>query len=80
MAVGQSSTPELSLLRANVWTSGTSRGYRIYITDPFEKCFETKLGDIALLEMLFSTSLVALIPSPRRLQITNTKVRPRVLT
>ncbi|CAF9917854.1 autophagy protein [Imshaugia aleurites] len=52
---------------------GTSRGYRIYITDPFEKCFETKLGDIALLEMLFSTSLVALIPSPRRLQITNTK-------
>ena len=30
--------------------------------------------------MLFSTSLVALILSPRRLQITNTKVRPRVLT
>lgn len=30
--------------------------------------------------MLFSTSLVALILSPRRLQITNTKVRPHVLT
>ena len=30
--------------------------------------------------MLFSTSLVALILSPRRLQITNTKVRPGVLT
>ena len=53
----------------------TSRGYRIYTTDPFSKCFETKYGDIALLEMLFSTSLVALILSPRRLQIKNTKVR-----
>ncbi|KAL2051708.1 hypothetical protein ABVK25_008122 [Lepraria finkii] len=52
---------------------GTSRGFRIYTTDPFSKCFETKQGDIALLEMLFSTSLVALILSPRRLQITNTK-------
>ncbi|KAL8841401.1 MAG: hypothetical protein Q9176_003281 [Flavoplaca citrina] len=52
---------------------GTPRGFRIYTTDPFSKCFETKHGDIALLEMLFSTSLVALILSPRRLQITNTK-------
>ena len=54
---------------------GTSRGFRIYTTDPFSKCFESKEGDITLLEMLFSTSLVALILSPRRLQITNTKVR-----
>ncbi|KAI9821906.1 MAG: autophagy protein [Pycnora praestabilis] len=52
---------------------GTSKGFRIYYTDPFSKCFETKEGNIALLEMLFSTSLVALILSPRRLQITNTK-------
>ncbi|KAI4103766.1 MAG: hypothetical protein LQ339_004098 [Xanthoria mediterranea] len=52
---------------------GTTRGFRIYTTDPFAKCSETKHGDIALLEMLFSTSLVALILSPRRLQITNTK-------
>ncbi|KAL9602523.1 MAG: hypothetical protein Q9219_001818 [cf. Caloplaca sp. 3 TL-2023] len=52
---------------------GTTRGFRIYTTEPFSKCFETKQGDIALLEMLFSTSLVALILSPRRLQITNTK-------
>lgn len=55
--------------------TGTSRGFRIYTTDPFSKCFESKEGDITLLEMLFSTSLVALILSPRRLQITNTKVR-----
>ncbi|KAI9836418.1 MAG: autophagy protein [Sarea resinae] len=52
---------------------GTSKGFRIYYTDPFSKCFETSEGDIAILEMLFSTSLVALILSPRRLQITNTK-------
>lgn len=54
---------------------GTSRGFRIFTTDPFAKCFETREGNIAILEMLFSTSLVALILSPRRLQIKNTKVR-----
>ena len=79
LAVGQSSMLWLSLPLANTQSPGTSRGFRIYTTDPFAKCFETKLGDIALLEMLFSTSLVALILSPRRLQITNTKVRPSVL-
>lgn len=53
---------------------GTSKGFRIFTTDPFAKSYETKEGNIAILEMLFSTSLVALILSPRRLQITNTKV------
>lgn len=53
---------------------GTSKGFRIFTTDPFSKSHETKEGNIAILEMLFSTSLVALILSPRRLQITNTKV------
>lgn len=53
---------------------GTSKGFRIFTTDPFTKSYETKDGNIAILEMLFSTSLVALILSPRRLQITNTKV------
>jgi autophagy-related protein 18 len=57
---------------------GTSRGFRIFTTDPFSKCFESKEGNIAILEMLFSTSLVSLILSPRRLQIMNTKVSPRV--
>ncbi|KAI9747685.1 MAG: autophagy protein [Lichina confinis] len=52
---------------------GTSRGFRIYYTSPFSKCFETSEGNIALLEMLFSTSLVAFVLSPRRLQIKNTK-------
>jgi hypothetical protein len=53
----------------------TSKGFRIFTTDPFAKSYETKEGNIAIIEMLFSTSLVALILSPRRLQITNTKVR-----
>ncbi|KAK2746351.1 autophagy protein [Myotisia sp. PD_48] len=52
---------------------GTSKGFRIFTTEPFAKSYEAKEGNIAILEMLFSTSLVALILSPRRLQITNTK-------
>ncbi|KAI9679480.1 MAG: autophagy protein [Caeruleum heppii] len=52
---------------------GTSHGFRIYYTDPFAKCFSSSEGNIALLEMLFSTSLVAFVLSPRRLQIKNTK-------
>ncbi|KAJ5101731.1 hypothetical protein NUU61_003953 [Penicillium alfredii] len=51
----------------------TSKGFRIFTTDPFAKSYESKEGNIAVIEMLFSTSLVALILSPRRLQITNTK-------
>lgn len=53
--------------------TGTSRGFRIFTTEPWAKCFETREGNISLLEMLFSTSLVALVLSPRRLQIKNTK-------
>lgn len=79
LAVGKMLQSQKTLSHANLDVSGTSRGFRIYTTDPFSKCFETKQGDIALLEMLFSTSLVALILSPRRLQITNTKVRPRLV-
>ncbi|OCK76610.1 WD40 repeat-like protein [Lepidopterella palustris CBS 459.81] len=52
---------------------GTTKGFRLYYTDPFAKCFESHEGDIAILEMLFSTSLVALILSPRVLRIQNTK-------
>ncbi|KAI9724160.1 MAG: autophagy protein [Chrysothrix sp. TS-e1954] len=52
---------------------GTANGFRLYNTDPFTQCYETHEGDVSLLEMLFSTSLVALVFSPRRLVITNTK-------
>lgn len=53
---------------------GTHKGYRIYSCEPFAKVYENKEGDVSIIEMLFSTSLVALIFSPRRLLITNTKV------
>ncbi|KAK9457279.1 WD40-repeat-containing domain protein [Dipodascopsis uninucleata] len=59
---------------------GTKRGYKIYNCDPFGKCFFKADGGIAIVEMLFCTSLVALVGigdqpalSPRRLHITNTK-------
>ncbi|KAF2873458.1 WD40-repeat-containing domain protein [Massariosphaeria phaeospora] len=52
---------------------GTSKGYRIYTTDPFNKQSESHEGDVSSLEMLFSTSLVALTLSPRVLRIQNTK-------
>ncbi|KAI1815033.1 WD40 repeat-like protein [Poronia punctata] len=52
---------------------GTSKGFRIYHTEPFSKIFSSDEGNIALIEMLFSTSLVALVHSPRHLIIQNTK-------
>ncbi|TVY85052.1 Autophagy-related protein [Lachnellula suecica] len=52
---------------------GTSKGFRIYHTDPFSKIFSSDDGNVTIIEMLFSTSLVALILSPRRLVIQNTK-------
>ncbi|KAK9263214.1 WD40-repeat-containing domain protein [Lipomyces tetrasporus] len=66
---------------------GTKHGYKIYNCDPFGQCFFKVFrlrsfadGGIAIVEMLFCTSLVALVGigdqpslSPRRLHITNTK-------
>lgn len=53
---------------------GTTKGFRIYHTDPFSRIFSSDDGNIAIIEMLFSTSLVALVLSPRHLIIQNTKV------
>ncbi|KAJ9149804.1 Autophagy-like protein 18 [Pleurostoma richardsiae] len=52
---------------------GTSKGFRIYHTEPFSKIFSSDDGNVSIIEMLFSTSLVALILSPRHLIIQNTK-------
>ncbi|SPQ20532.1 1b25b404-10fb-44a7-b676-6c46686168ec [Thermothielavioides terrestris] len=52
---------------------GTAKGFRIYHTDPFSKVFKSDEGRVSLVEMLFSTSLVALVLSPRHLVIQNTK-------
>ncbi|KAK0652097.1 WD40-repeat-containing domain protein [Cercophora newfieldiana] len=52
---------------------GTSKGFRIYHTEPLAKIFNSDNGNVSIIEMLFSTSLVALIMSPRHLIIENTK-------
>lgn len=59
---------------------GTKRGFKIYNCDPFGKCYSKYDGGRRIVEMLFCTSLVALVGggeqpafSPRRLQICNTK-------
>jgi autophagy-related protein 18 len=73
LAVGVLPYPPPMML-ADLRRPGTSRGFRIYHTDPFAKIFSSDDGNVALIEMLFSTSLVALILSPRHLIIQNTKV------
>lgn len=59
---------------------GTDRGYKIFNCDPFGKCYSRLDGGIGIVEMLFCTSLIAIVgigdqPSmtPRRLKIINTK-------
>ncbi len=52
---------------------GSSKGFRIYHTDPFSKIFNSDEGNVTIIEMLFSTSLVAIVRSPRHLLIQNTK-------
>ncbi|KAI1480531.1 WD40 repeat-like protein [Daldinia eschscholtzii] len=52
---------------------GTSKGFRIYHTEPFSKIFSSDDGNITIVEMLFSTSLVAFVLSPRHLIVQNTK-------
>ncbi|KAG0043741.1 autophagy protein [Gryganskiella cystojenkinii] len=59
---------------------GTKHGFKIYNCDPFGKCYSKNDTSIGIVEMLFCTSLVAIVgagdhpaSSPRRLQIINTK-------
>jgi autophagy-related protein 18 len=63
-----------SLLITNLGTA-TTRGLRVYSTDPFELTNHSSDDDISLAEQLFSTSLVAMILTPRLLRIVNTKVQ-----
>lgn len=75
LAVGQCPLPDLRRVsHTNEFRPGTSKGFRIYHTDEFRKIFKSDDENVAIIEMLFSTSLVALILSPRRLIIQNTKV------
>eukprot|EP01136_Pigoraptor_vietnamica_P015399 Opistho-1_new@58522 len=59
---------------------GTKHGYKMYNCEPFGKCYSKQDGGTGVVEMLFCTSLVAIVGageqpshSPRRLQIANTK-------
>ncbi|KAK3805421.1 MAG: WD40-repeat-containing domain protein [Linnemannia elongata] len=59
---------------------GTKNGFKIYNCDPFGQCYSKSDSSVGIVEMLFSTSLVAIVgagdrpaSSPRRLQIINTK-------
>eukprot|EP01135_Chromosphaera_perkinsii_P004176 Nk52_evm83s270 gene=Nk52_evmTU83s270 len=59
---------------------GTKFGYKMYNCNPFGKCYSKSDGGTGIVEMLFCTSLVALVGageqpafSPRRLQVCNTK-------
>jgi autophagy-related protein 18 len=73
LAVGMLITG-LSYLSVLTSLLGTSKGFRLYHTDPFQKYFTSDDDNVAIIEMLFSTSLVALVLSPRHLVIQNTKV------
>ncbi|KAJ3003381.1 autophagy protein [Thoreauomyces humboldtii] len=89
MNIGRKSNNELLFINFNHDFScisvGTRQGYRIYNCDPIGKCYGKTEGGIGIVEMLFCTSLVALVGageqpafSPRRLQITNTKRQSNV--
>lgn len=59
---------------------GTSVGFQIFNCDPFGKFYSNSEGGCSIVEMLFSTSLLAVVGvgdqpsmSPRRLRIINTK-------
>lgn len=61
---------------------GTRRGYTITNCEPFNQVYAKSQGATSTVEMLFCTSLVALVgagdkpgSSTRKLQIVNTKVR-----
>lgn len=59
---------------------GYENGFRIYNCEPFTQCYEKIDGSIGIVEMLFCSSLLAIVGtgenaslSPRRLKIINTK-------
>ncbi|RLN66967.1 hypothetical protein BBJ29_006910 [Phytophthora kernoviae] len=84
MRSSESSHTDLLFLSFNQEAScisvGTRQGFGIYNCEPFGKCFQENIGGIGIAEMLYCTSLVALVGagdqpafSPRRLRVWNTK-------
>ncbi|KAM0750248.1 WD40 repeat-like protein [Meredithblackwellia eburnea MCA 4105] len=82
--MGYKSSPDLLSVNFNqdstCISTGTRKGYTITNCDPFGKVYNKNEGATSIVEMLFCTSLVALVgagdrpaSSTRRLQIVNTK-------
>ncbi|GAM17880.1 hypothetical protein SAMD00019534_010550, partial [Acytostelium subglobosum LB1] len=63
---------------------GTPEGFKIFNSEPYNLCFSQSSGGVGLIEMLFSTSLVALVgsgeggSSQRRLLIKNIKTNQTI--
>lgn len=50
-----------SVMCSSCISVGTRSGYKIYNCEPFGRCFNEAPGGIGIVEMLFCTSLVALV-------------------
>jgi autophagy-related protein 18 len=53
--------------------AATSKGFQTFNTEPFSNVYRYSEHDVTMVEVLFSTSLHALVLSPRLLRILNTK-------
>jgi autophagy-related protein 18 len=53
--------------------AATNKGIRIYHTEPFMTSYTSQDGDISLMEMLYMSTLVAMVPAPRLLRLVNIK-------
>ncbi|KAJ1963294.1 autophagy protein [Dispira parvispora] len=84
MNLGTRSSNEILFMNFNQDYScisvGTRNGYKIYNCDPFGKCYSREDHGVGIVEMLYCTSLIAVVgsgdhpaSSPRRLQLINTK-------
>ncbi|KAJ1982824.1 autophagy protein [Dimargaris verticillata] len=84
MNLGAKSTNEILFMNFNQDYScvsvGTCNGYKIYNCDPFGKCYSQEDHGVGIVEMLYCTSLIAVVgsgshpsSSPRRLRLINTK-------
>ena len=59
---------------------GTRRGYQVFQGEPFSECHTAALdGGVAVVEMLFSSSLIALVGAgSRRLRLWNTRSNTQI--
>jgi autophagy-related protein 18 len=53
--------------------AATSKGFQTFNSEPFSNVYRYTENEVSMVEVLFSTSLHALVLSPRLLRILNTK-------